>query len=116
MCCPERPYYRWWSLPAIAACTAGRQNAGMSDATAEARRSLARLNRAIEKCARELDAVVGALRHAEGSDFPGEDFAGAATHLDAVRRFVEDQQQRLQDKILHSGGLEPGRVRRTGGA
>jgi hypothetical protein len=28
---------------------------------------------------------------------------------------VEEQQQRLEEKILHAGGLEPGRVRRTGG-
>jgi uncharacterized Zn finger protein len=85
------------------------------DAPAEARRALARLTRSIEKCARELEAVDGALRHAEGADFPAEAFAEAAAHLDVVQQFVEDQQQRLQDKILHAGGLEPGRVRRTGG-
>jgi hypothetical protein len=88
----------------------------MSDAAAAARRALARLNRALEKTARELDAVDGSLRHAEGADFPADDFAAATDHLDAVTRFVEDQQQRLQDKILHTGGLEPGRVRRTGGS
>ena len=84
------------------------------ESAAEARRALARLTRAIEKCSRELDAVDGALRHAEGTDFPHEAFASAAAHLDAVTQFVDEQQQRLQEKILHAGGLEPGRIRRTG--
>ena len=88
----------------------------MSDAaTREARRALGRLRRAIEKSSGELEAVAGALRHAEGGDFPVEAFADAAAHLDAVDRFVEEQSERLQEKILHAGGLEPGRVRRTGG-
>jgi hypothetical protein len=26
---------------------------------------------------------------------------------------VEEQAERLQEKILHAGGIEPGRVRRT---
>lgn len=87
----------------------------MTDTASEARRALARLNRALEKAARELDAVSGALRHAEQKDFPIDEFVAAQAHLDAVMAFVEEQQQRLQEKILHAGGLEPGRVRRTGG-
>lgn len=88
----------------------------MSDmATGGARRALARLMRAIEKATRELDAVDGALRHAEGEDFPAEAFAAAAARLREVAMFIEEQEQRLQEKILHAGGLEPGRVRRTGG-
>jgi len=78
----------------------------------EARRALSRLNRALEKAQRELDAVAGALRHAEAGDFPASEFDAAADHLRAVVDFVEEQEQRLQEKILHAGGLEPGRVRR----
>ncbi|HUG91310.1 MAG TPA: hypothetical protein VML55_10775 [Planctomycetaceae bacterium] len=88
----------------------------MSDTAAgHARRGLARLMRAIEKAHRELAEVDGALRHAEGSDFPTTEFADAQAHLAAVTTFIEEQEQRLQDKILHAGGLEAGRVRRTGG-
>ena len=86
----------------------------MSDA-GEARRALARLRRALEKSGGELEAVAGALRHAEGGDFPVEAFAEAAAHLDAVGRFIDEQAERLEEKILHAGGLEPGRIRRTGG-
>jgi hypothetical protein len=86
-----------------------------NDTVSEARRALNRLYRAVEKAARELEAVEGALRHAEGTDFPVDAFAAARSHLDACGAFVEEQQQRLEEKILHAGGLEPGRVRRTGG-
>jgi len=84
-------------------------------AESEAHRALARLRRALEKAGRELDGVAGALRHAEGSDFPAADFARAAEAVAALDAFVEEQGQRLADKILLAGGLEPGRVRRTGG-
>jgi hypothetical protein len=87
----------------------------MTTVEGEARRALARLKRAIEKAASELGAVDGALRRAEGSDFPATAFDDAATHLGAVTEFVEEQAERLQEKILHAGGIEPGRVRRTGG-
>ena len=82
------------------------------EAAREARRALNRLNRAVEKAESELDAVAGALRHAEAEDFPAAEFEAAADHLRSVVRFVEEQEQRLQEKILHSGGIEPGRVRR----
>jgi hypothetical protein len=82
------------------------------EAVREARRAMARLRRAVEKADSELDAVAGALRHAEADDFPAAEFADTREHLDAVVRFVDEQEQRLQDKILHAGGLEPGRVRR----
>lgn len=84
-------------------------------AARDAKRALVRLRRAAEKAAQELDAVAGALRHAEGHDFPVDAFAAAEAHLDAVIGFVDEQAERLEDKILHAGGLEPGRVRRTGG-
>lgn len=84
-------------------------------AESEARKALQRLRRASEKCERELGALEGALRHAEGSDFPDEVYEGVRSALGVVTSFVDDEAQRLQEKVLHSGGLEPGRVRRTGG-
>lgn len=84
-------------------------------AAKEARKALVRLRRAVEKAALELDAVRGALRHAEGDDFPADHFATAEAQLDAVAVFVDEQAERLDEKILHAGGLEPGRIRRTGG-
>jgi Cdc6-like AAA superfamily ATPase len=83
------------------------------EAAKDARRALNRLARALEKAETELSAVAGALRHAEAGDFPASDFDDAAANLAAVSRFVEEQAQRLQDKILHAGGIEPGRVRRS---
>lgn len=82
------------------------------EAAREARRALGRLNRAIEKAESELESVAGALRHAEADDFPAQEFDAATEHLHSVIRFVEEQEQRLQEKILHAGGIEPGRVRR----
>jgi NAD+--asparagine ADP-ribosyltransferase len=85
------------------------------DSTAkEARRALNRLGRALEKAESELGAVAGALRHAEGSDFPVAEFDEAEQRLRAVMQFVDEQEQRLQEKMLHAGGIEPGRVRRGG--
>ncbi|MHB1168213.1 MAG: hypothetical protein ACYC28_02920 [Longimicrobiales bacterium] len=81
----------------------------------EARRALQRLKRAAEKVDTELNAVRGALRHAEGADFPQADFDMAGDHAAALLAFCDEQEERLQDKILHAGGLEPGRVRRGAG-
>jgi hypothetical protein len=83
------------------------------DAAKDARRSLNRLSRALEKAESELEAVAGALRHAEGADFPVAEFDAAAEHIRNIATFVEEQEQRLQEKILHAGGIEPGRVRRS---
>jgi hypothetical protein len=80
-------------------------------AAKEARRALNRLRHALEKADAELDAVAGALRHAEADDFPAADFAEAREHVRLVARFIDEQEQRLQEKILHAGGIEPGRVR-----
>lgn len=87
----------------------------MSDAAAsEARKALNRLRRATEKALREMEALEGSLRHAEGEDFPEEAYGEIRSGLEAVVGFVDDEAQRLQEKILHAGGLEPGRVRRSG--
>ncbi len=87
----------------------------MSDeATRQARRALQRLRRAVEKATHELGGVEGALRHAEGRDFPVDAYAAADQQLSALLDFVDEESARLEDKILAAGGLEPGRVRRTG--
>ena len=82
------------------------------EAAKEARRALNRLMRALEKSDAELNTAAGALRHAEAGDFPAAAFDEASAHIAAVVEFVEEQEQRLQEKILHAGGIEPGRVRR----
>lgn len=81
-------------------------------AESEARKALTRLRRALEKTRHELDAVAGALRHAEGQDFPHAEFDQAQQHVSAVETFVDEQAERIEEKILSSGGLEPGRIRR----
>jgi hypothetical protein len=81
----------------------------------EARKALQRLRRAIEKAGRELEALEGALRHAEGDDFPEHSYRTLQNQLSAAEEFIDDESRRLQEKVLHAGGLEPGRVRRSGG-
>ena len=78
----------------------------------EARKALNRLRRAVEKGGRELDALEGAIRHAEGDDFPEAEYEAVRTRLATVLDFLEEEGQRLEAKILETGGLEPGRVRR----
>lgn len=85
----------------------------MTSAESEARKALNRLRRAAEKSLRELDALEGALRRAEGDDFPSDAYAELSSKLDAVVDFCEEESARLQAKVLHAGGLEPGRVRRS---
>lgn len=84
----------------------------MTSAESEARKALARLKRATEKAERELDALRGALAHAEGDDFPADVYEEVSSALRRVSDFTEEEGTRLQEKILHAGGLEPGRVRR----
>ena len=84
----------------------------MSSAESEARKALARLRRAAEKTERELEALAGALSHAEGSDFPSEEYDKTAQAIRRILDFTDEEAARLQEKILHAGGLEPGRVRR----
>ncbi|MGQ0816224.1 MAG: hypothetical protein ACT4O1_17485 [Gemmatimonadota bacterium] len=78
----------------------------------EARKALTRLRRALEKTRHELDAVAGALRSVEGNDFPHAEFDQATSNIRAVESFVDEQAERIEAKILSSGGLEPGRIRR----
>ena len=85
----------------------------MNTAESEARKALARLRRALEKTDRDLGALSGALRHVEGDDFPGDGYQQAEVQVRALLRFADEEGQRLQDKVLRAGGLEPGRVRRS---
>lgn len=82
-------------------------------AESEARKALNRLRRAVEKTLHELEDVRGALEHVEGSDFPHAEFDTASSHLAAVESFIDEQGHRIEEKMLSSGGLEPGRVRRS---
>lgn len=71
-----------------------------------------RLRRAAEKAERELESLRGALRHAEGEDFPADRYEALERHVSAVVDFTDEEGERLREKVLHAGGLEPGRVRR----
>ncbi len=84
----------------------------MSSAETEARKALNRLRRAAEKVDRELESLTGALRHAEGSDFPAETYDAVGAAVRRVLDFADEEGARLQEKILNAGGLEPGRIRR----
>ncbi len=79
----------------------------------EARKALARLRRAVEKSSRELDALSGAIRHAEGDDYPEEEYDGMRDRMNEILEFLDEEGRRLEGKILQAGGLEPGRVRRS---
>lgn len=83
-----------------------------SDAVKDARKALNRLRRAIEKSARELDALEAAIGRAEGSDFPEEEYQRVRTSMDEIVAFADEEARRLQQKVLLGGGLEPGRIRR----
>ena len=85
----------------------------VDSAEKEARKALARLRRAVEKSQKELESLVGAIRMAEGDDFPTEEYAEAEGHLRTLSDFLEEEGQRLEAKILQAGGLEPGRTRRS---
>lgn len=81
----------------------------------DARRALMRLRRAVEKAARELEAAERSQRVAEGDDFPAQVFEAAADHLRAVEEFIDEQAERLEERILAAGGLDPDRLRREDG-
>jgi len=85
----------------------------MTTAESEARKALNRLRRAMEKAERELEALEGALARAEGTDFPAETYEEVTSAIRRVLDFTEEEGTRLQEKVLHAGGLEPGRVRRS---
>jgi hypothetical protein len=79
----------------------------------EARKALNRLRRAVEKSRRELEALIEAIRTAEGDDFPEAEYDAARERLEETSRFLDEEGRRLEAKILLAGGLEPGRIRRS---
>ena len=85
----------------------------MESAEKEARKALHRLRRALEKSSRELDALEGAIRRAEGEDFPVDEYEAMRRRLAFDLEFLEEEGRRLEAKILETGGLEPGRIRRS---
>lgn len=85
----------------------------MTSVESEARKALNRLLRAVEKSRRELESLEAAIRHAEGEDFPRDQYDAVGQHMDEITDFVHEEGRRLQNKILQAGGLEPGRVRRS---
>ena len=85
----------------------------MESAEKEARKALSRLRRAVEKSVRELDGLVGAIRHAEGEDFPEAEYEVSMGKMQEILDFLEEEGRRLDAKILETGGLEPGRIRRS---
>lgn len=82
------------------------------EAASEARKALNRLRRAVEKSIRELDSLEEAISRAEDSDFPDEAYARVRSRMDEIKAFAGEEARRLQQKVLLSGGLEPGRIRR----
>ncbi len=79
----------------------------------EARRAMNRLRRSMEKAERELDAVSSAIRHAEGAEFPEEAYDQAREWMRLLTDFADEESTRLRMKVLETGGLEPGRIRRA---
>lgn len=85
----------------------------MESAEKEGRKALGRLRRGLEKSLRELDALEGAIRRAEGEDFPTAEYDGVRQKMEEVMDFLDEEGNRLEAKILELGGLEPGRIRRS---
>ncbi len=85
----------------------------MKTAEGEARRSLTRLRRSVEKARRELRILRGALESAEGDDFPEDEYREVAGYLSALDDWLNREGARLRAKVLQAGGIEPGRVRRS---
>ncbi len=79
----------------------------------EGRKALNRLRRSMEKGSRELDALEGAIRHAEGEDFPAAEYEITRGKLQEIVDFLEEEGARLEAKVLERGGLEAGRIRRS---
>ncbi len=51
--------------------------------------------------------------HAEGDDFPSDSYDEVSTSVQRALDFTDEEGVRLQEKVLHAGGLEPGRIRRS---
>jgi hypothetical protein len=60
-----------------------------------------------------MDALEGAIRRAEGDDFPVDDYDRARDGVAELLLFLELEERRLREKVLAGGGLEAGRLRRA---
>lgn len=83
----------------------------MKTAESEARKGLDRPFRVIKKAERCLHALDAVLRHTEQENFPDALHETAVNFLGAVVNFADEEGERLREKILYSGGFEPGRVK-----
>lgn len=88
----------------------------MDSVEKELRRALQRLRRTLEKAEREVDALHAVLQRGESDDFPSEEYADARRRIGELRDWIDQETGRLRMKILESGGIEPGRIRRSSGA
>jgi hypothetical protein len=107
---PATPLLSIFTYPLYSSSWSGSP---VDTAEKEGRKALNRLRRAMEKGVRELEALEGAIRHAEGEDFPAEAYGIIRNRIDAILEFLEEEGQRLEAKVLERGGLEPGRIRRS---
>jgi hypothetical protein len=107
------PVSGWTNIFSSSLLSPNRESKNVDSAEKEARKALNRLRRALEKGVRELDTLEGAIRHAEGDDFPMAEYESVRNRLSTVMDFLEEEGQRLEAKILETGGLEPGRIRRS---
>ena len=83
----------------------------MSAADSEARKALNRLQRALEKGRRELRSLSAAVGGEETSDHSASAYDEAESHFEALLLFAREEGNRLQERVLRGGGLEPGRLR-----
>ena len=88
----------------------------MTTVEKEVRRALQRLRRSVEKAERELDSLQATLERGEADDFPGGEYDEARRRMAEVLDWLDQETARLRMKILETGGIEPGRIRRSSGA
>ena len=74
---------------------------------------MARLRRSVLKSERELEMLRGALEHAEGEDFPADEYERVQGRFESVHDWLNAEEMRLRAKLLRAGGLEPGRIGRS---
>lgn len=83
----------------------------MPDHDADARRALARLQRAVEKLRRELNALREAAEKADPTGFSADEYSSAEVALDTFVELASAEGARFRDRILRGGGLDAGRLR-----
>lgn len=86
----------------------------MPDHDADARRALARLQRAVEKLRRELNALRDAAEKADPSSLPADAYSNADAVLDTFVELASSEGARFRERILKRGGLSAGTLRSRG--